>query len=176
MDLQHLRCIAAYGLAIALGSLVCAAPMVPRPIVADDSVGTLAKLKALNVMVRKLPEELRARGVTVDSVSSQMKRGVRDLGLGLSDDERAPSVECRIMTVADPTAPGPVAYTVTLLLRQPIKVKRLDREFFAPTYVMSSVGLEQPEKLADDVAHTLDDTLRKLIRRIDQASRAWEGS
>ena len=137
---------------------VWAGPVLPVPSNLPAEVQALQGLEQFRASTGPLTGLPADSPVTREEILAELKRGLRDSGLELGEDEERhlPKIAFDFMFAYDPAQPDAIGITGILALYQKVTIDRLGREIMLPTSTLVMSNLTTMDKV--------EDTIKRAIR------------
>jgi len=125
-----------------LGRLAVGDPILPKTPKPNDSIISLTGVKQVEILVNRLPNELRAAGLTEEDIKARWTKRLTDEHFVVAEGKGYPKLELRTIATVDPDVPNAVAYAFVIGFLQPVRIERLDQTLFLVTYSDTLMGQE----------------------------------
>src|SRR5450432_8246 len=111
MNKSRMAILAAVMLALSIVSpFALAGPMMPSTPKLEDTAMSLAKLKQVEIVINRLPPELRATGTTEESVKADWTKRLTDEHIEVADGKGYAKLSLGVILVTDEDVPNALSY------------------------------------------------------------------
>ena len=165
--LPYSRCglVTVVGVVFSVALLAWAAPFMPRRIHVSDEVLSLARVEKVKLVITPFPETVTRAGITPAGVRRDWEKKLRESGLVLVDTKDAMRIHLVMFVSQDESVPDGIGYCTFVMLEQPVRIERLGKDLFIPTWTGLSNGLRSTQTLASGLNKNLEDLLGKYLAR-----------
>ncbi|MAE62700.1 MAG: hypothetical protein CMJ18_00385 [Phycisphaeraceae bacterium] len=171
MNRTSLICIVASITVLSTWALVRSAPEMNTGRASDITL-SLARIDRIGLLVADMPETLTDTGITNDQIIENWTGRLAKIGIEVvAPDRKVPVLELRILSGTPPQLSDDVVLTtVTLTLRQPATIERVERTLIVPTYVHPVSQISKRDVLAASTARTLDNQMGRFLSNVRVAN------
>ena len=154
-----------------VGLVAWSAPILPRPALSDE-VLSLARLETAELIITGVPLSIHRTGVTARKIYEQWKSKLTVAGLKLSSGEGVPKLRVSTSSATDESMPDGVAFVIFVTLEQPVRVTRLEKELWLPTWTGLKVGLRSGDDVEKHYEAVMNLAIVQFLKRMREATAA----
>lgn len=152
---------------LVVAALVWAAPIVQKSPAISDEFLTLAQIDTvqLNIM---LDPALTKAGIKLEDIYDDWKGLLKAANITVDEGDAAEDMKTISMIFVlrkHEQVTNATAYLGLLMLKQPVRIERLDRTLVIPTYTGVQVGLTPNNKIANSTRKALTTLISNFLKR-----------